>query len=296
MTRICRIWGELGVLVVLLLLAPAFALATTMADCRTCHTGNVGDVHHELVATQSLDCAYCHSWFYVNFAYIFQANQNCTACHGGIEHEGAHDRTVFAPGEGSENACALCHFDIVGEHLERGYDCAVCHNSTDPLVTEVVNADRVVYCMDCHRDAAAPFALHNTDHDGVCALCHVLPEKTNDLPLSVHSRPQVSCVGCHRLGSTELARNTLFTVPVNAGADEPPDFDYDPSGYLLGSCLNCHASKRGHIASKVSSGCLSCHFNSPQDTWPMAGNNWFGSSSWGHNLQHKSRGGGSGRR
>jgi hypothetical protein len=276
----------------LFFLIPSFASATNMADCRECHTGNVGEEHHLLLASENIGCDYCHSWVYVNYAYIFQADRNCTACHGGIDHEGAHDRTEFAPGKGSESACALCHFEIVGEHLERGYDCNTCHNSADPFIVDVVHADRVVYCMDCHRDAAAPFALHNADHDGVCALCHVLPEKADDLPLSVHSRPQVSCVGCHRLGSDDAARNTLFTLPVNAGEGEPPDYDYDPSGYLLGRCLNCHLDKSGHISSKVTSGCLPCHFSSAQDSWPLADNDWFGSTSWGHNLQPKSRGGG----
>ena len=288
-----RLSGWLGFF--LLWLMPAYAAATSMADCRDCHTGDVGALHHVLLATDNLGCEYCHSWAYVNYAYIFQANQNCTSCHSGIEHEGAHERTAFAPGDGSESACAVCHYEIVGEHLERGYDCNICHKSSDPLISAVVHSGQQVFCMDCHRDAAKPFALHNDGHDGVCALCHVLPEKINDLPLSVHSRPQVSCVGCHRRGSDELARNTLFTVPVNAGDNEPPDYDYDPSGYLLGSCLNCHASKSGHIASKVSSGCLSCHFSTAQDTWPMASNAWLGSTSWGHNLQSKKTSSGGGR-
>lgn len=269
--------------------APAQALPFENVDCLACHTGPLATSHHLAGLNQNLDCLYCHIATNVKGTITITTNRNCSQCHDGSGHESLHDRTLFTGTPQGETACSSCHKVIVSEHILRGLTCDSCHKSSKPAVLAAIAkgsgpTGKTVVCVDCHSDPKVPFGIHNAKHDLVCAVCHVLPKKADGTILSIHDRARADCIQCHRWGTTAQARNTIFSVQVNAGVNEPPDYNYDATPYLVGPCLNCHKSNKTNMGGANSKGCLPCHFNKETDSWPTQLNSWMGSETWGHNF------------
>ncbi|GAB4340264.1 MAG: hypothetical protein Kow0089_13750 [Desulfobulbaceae bacterium] len=276
---------------------------TDSPDCRECHADNVVIEH---VTNRTLVCADCHD----NPDQLIQdaisrgmdgEKVYCSDCHGQVLHLEAHDMTVFTEDPADETLCASCHINvltsIVTEHLARGYTCATCHDSTDLAVQDAIASGRgangrAVLCTDCHYQAEEPYDIHVAAHDTVCATCHKLPEQEDGSILGIHDRTErdvIRCVDCHRWGSTDVERNTIFSNSVNADPGEPPDYDYDPTPYLNGVCLRCHKKQKTNMGGNDNKGCLPCHFDSPDESWP---NEWYidkssGSETWGHNFRKR---------
>lgn len=303
MAKSVRMWTRSAVLAfsAVLLLAgnPPAAVAADFlgTDCRSCHTGAIGDLHHAMAAGQGLGCLYCHimQWDAGLGSYAVLTDRNCTNCHAASAHEEAHDNAFFSPDVQASQLCLTCHQETVAEHLARDLTCVTCHGSSDPAVQETITrgsgtTGEPVYCLDCHGRALEPYALHNAPHDAACTGCHLLEAGADGRPIGIHTgAPALSatiCIDCHRLGTDDLARNSIFTVPVHAGPAEPPETDYQASLYFNGPCAKCH-NNQGHMRNNLASGCLPCHYLSAADSFPTAANDFTGNQVWGHRLQHK---------
>ncbi len=269
--------------------APAPAMTFENVDCAACHQGTLSTNHHLAALNQNLGCEYCHIYTNVKGAWLITTNKNCSQCHNGSGHEALHDKPAFTGTPQGETACRSCHQVFAGDHLARGYSCDTCHKSTKPAVLAAIakgsgSTGKTVLCVDCHSDPKVAFGIHNAQHDLVCAVCHVLPKKADGTILSIHDRAGAQCIQCHRLGTTATQRNTIFSVQVNASANEPPDFNYNAMPYLNGPCLNCHKQNKTNMGGAGSKGCLPCHFSKNTDSWPTELNGWMGSPTWGHNF------------
>jgi hypothetical protein len=268
--------------------------ALTEADCRECHggiDGTVTDKHHALYYDGAYECLYCH----VNYTLI----TDCIVCHSSASHEAAHDQIFFTTDPADDEICLSCHVNVavsvVTEHIVRDLDCTTCHNSTDPAIQDAIDRGKggegqPVYCIDCHYQAEEPYDIHVSAHNEVCAVCHKLPPDQEGNILGIHSRTtrdSVWCTDCHRYGDSDLERNTIFSISVNAHEGEPPDYYYDPLPYLNGPCLNCHKKNKTNMGGKNRKGCLPCHFSAPENSWPNYLNDYYGSETWGHNFQKR---------
>ncbi len=177
----------------------------TPGGCSSCHSADITEEH---IDNQGLECATCHDNPDPEVKAAIKQGKygvdvDCTSCHGDLDHEGAHDHAVLPAGD-----CQRCHYAaVVSEHQSRGYECAVCHQSSDPVVQAAISAGMGgsdVDCYACHADAAAGHAAaheHIYLHAGAGDADVVITTGDDgsdgfydDLPAY---RPSLTCGGCH---------------------------------------------------------------------------------------------------
>ncbi len=274
----------------------ASALAIEELDCSRCHGTELPTIHHLARINSGLTCDACHDILQgpggVTVFVVDISNAKCNQCHDGADHASLHDMPGFTENPQGEEACAQCHQPMVTEHLQRNLHCETCHSNPDPKIQAAIAKGegpngQSVYCIDCHDDAKAAFGIHNANHDGVCRVCHTLPMKSDGTILGIHDRAGADCINCHRFGTGEVDKNTIFSVQVNADPGEPADFNYDARPYLFGPCAVCHKGQKTNMGGDGRKGCLPCHFKTPEESWPTGGNSFFGSETWGHNIQKR---------
>ncbi|GAB4255446.1 MAG: hypothetical protein Kow0092_00560 [Deferrisomatales bacterium] len=280
-------------LVLLGWVGPSEAVAIEAGELGPCIALDLAAIHHRSEPALDNECLFCHFCAPdpATGGCTMETNLNCEECHG-AGFEGVHDRAAYTPADPGGESCAACHAAMVTEHLDRGLGCATCHDNPDPRIQEVICAGagpegQPVFCVSCHRDAGAPFGIHNAGHDDVCLSCHSLAEQPDGGLLGIHDRAGAWCTDCHRFGGSDVERNSIFSVQVNADPGEPPDLDYDATLYLFGPCLKCHKKQKTNMGGDGRKGCLPCHFAAPEETWPTEGNGFFGSETWGHNFQKR---------
>lgn len=236
--------------VFLLLCTPAAVVATTDAECRTCHVKpdyTSENLHHRFVNEKGYACNYCHKMIPDGSGgYIINDPTICSNCHINVDHIGAHNMLATAPD------CISCHTHSgLDEHLDktlgRESTCFTCHLSTRPEVQAAIAAGKgpagtQVTCLNCHVGD-----LHIPQHDRMinysnCEQCHTQG------PLQVHLRKNVACSACHS------SANQAIIDTIAAGR----------SGQDV-ACNNCHGHyvdhNTPHDKTPLPAGCSQCHYN-----------------------------------
>jgi hypothetical protein len=251
-------------------------------ECGQCHEANVEVEHYE---NRGIDCAVCHD---SSDPAVLDAIARgslgeqipCSDCHAGfVDHSADHDSTALP-----ETSCGQCHEGNVEiEHFEnRGIDCAVCHDSTDPAVQDAIARGMqgiTVYCADCHDGSLDHSAQHDmtrvpetscldcheenveiehTENRGIlCAACH---ESTDPAVLDAIAQgmagQEVYCGACHA-GAVD---HTCNHEVANNDCTACHQLNLQPEHDNL--CATCHESTDPQVVQAISTGqtdCTACH-------------------------------------
>ncbi|MBN2333600.1 MAG: hypothetical protein JXO49_05355 [Deltaproteobacteria bacterium] len=178
-------------------------------SCLECHADNVVTEH---VTNNDLTCTSCHDSAEPAVLDAIATGSgpegvdvDCSACHGATNHLADHNHAVIYSPD-----CLSCHADnVVTEHItNHDLTCAVCHNSTEPVVLDAIAtgsgpAGTDIDCYACHGDVD-----HSTAHNQI-----FLMTRQDGLPVTMTSsddpadgvydnlppfRPSETCGACHR--------------------------------------------------------------------------------------------------
>ena len=133
-------------------LAEAHVSSWTMDGCMAdgCHLTNELAAEHDRWQPENT-CALCHgpAASAVVVDAVDAGETACDACHIELSADSAHHVVHYAANV-TQRGCSSCHSMYLDtEHANRGYTCAVCHDSADPLtVAAVASGDR--RCVACH--------------------------------------------------------------------------------------------------------------------------------------------------
>lgn len=121
--------------------------ASTRTECGGSGCHNVADAADVHKGAQGGGCKACHT-----SRDALPTTTDCLECHNGAaDHHELHNATPANP-----VGCQGCHFGYLDEeHAALGYECATCHDSTDPVVAGAI-ASNDVRCLTCHPDS-----IHN---------------------------------------------------------------------------------------------------------------------------------------
>ncbi len=261
--------------------------ATVPSSCVFCHGPDLQSVHINRLEndlTVKLTCYTCHSGIGqpgtdpLVRAVVDQGMAGdiiaCSACHLGY-HQNDHDHAVIPPGN-----CIDCHSDdVVIEHVDNhGLECQTCHDSSDQVVIDAINAGvgpigADVDCFACHPNAdhagahnhaviSSPDCLtchsdnvvteHVSNHGLSCATCHSSTDQVVIDAIVAGSGPagiDVDCNVCHGEVDHSTAHDQIFLMTRENGAlvnitstDDLADNTYDdlPPFRPSDTCGACH--------------------------------------------------------
>lgn len=135
---------------------------------------------HKVHADKQIDCAFCHEYVSTQAVAGMPGVQLCMTCHSGLETRTPEIQKLFEFAEKRREVPwkRVYHFPHEAyvifnhkRHVAANISCQVCHGD----VARMTVAERVVdqtmgWCMDCHRQEAAKFAVPQLALD--CRLCH----------------------------------------------------------------------------------------------------------------------------
>jgi hypothetical protein len=232
-----------------------------VGNCGDCHT--VGTV---IEVTHSNNCIGCHFSPVQTVKDTISLGRlgndvNCYSCHGEGGHDEQHDMTVL-----TQPSCSACHVDnVVTEHVtNRGRDCSICHDSTDPNVINAINNGKngfTVTCFDCHgtADHLTLHAATDTD-DPACQDCH----NPNVVTEHVVNRG-LDCINCHESTDQDVIdtiaglNGSVKCADCHGPTDHPSA--HDNAGPSPGSnCTDCHDGNvvTEHVDNRGLT-CFTCH-------------------------------------
>ncbi|MFQ5432669.1 MAG: cytochrome c3 family protein, partial [Nitrospinota bacterium] len=213
-------------------------------SCTTCHqSGSVNLIPAFAGATTAADCAICHATDFTanpNAAHSL-GNTNCTDCHSG---------NLWLPA--TYNHIAMT---FTGAHLVVKNNCTRCHQAGSAnLVAEFAGATTAADCATCHlvsdynpNSGKLGHQTGSTD----CALCH---NNTAWLPATfahtimtftgVHAGFKHDCTKCHVSGSTNLKWPGIVTSPNDCIVCHQSKFDGEHAGEGKdpNQCSTCHST------------------------------------------------------
>jgi hypothetical protein len=194
-------------------------------------------------------------------------SDNCTACHGSTSSWAA---SVTMDHAETTAACSTCHdgsraigkVSAVPAHPSTSDNCVACHTSTaaggfafPPSTMD--HAQTSATCVSCHDGGHAPADGKSLAHMNTSNNCNACHGSTTSWTASVnmdHAETTAVCSACHDgLHLPAVGR----PATVGGGGPHP----------ATGECNVCHnttswlGAKPDH--STITSGCYSCHNNSP---------------------------------
>ena len=190
----------------------------------------------------------------------------CTDCHSPAKYVYPHQPVLaetLSEFEASfaEN-CQRCHMSIEqhnpGHLIPELYDtnenlptCTNCHGGHDVAPVELLAANAVAFCQDCHETFEDPVmaALHaevvpNLDAAQDCRTCHT-DDPLTSVDMDIFSTSSAQCVTCHSLLDSELVLDSGEEVPLHVTGEEILDSVHGLAlqselGYEPLSCVDCH--------------------------------------------------------
>lgn len=213
-----RTYPAAALIILAVLLLPAFALAAEPFKCSACHKGLVkGSVPHKPVAAG--ECLRCHQQLSDNhpigkesMGFITPKEKLCATCHGGIVKKPFLHKPV---GEGKCTACHMAHSSEEKALLKEAAPalCFGCHpkerftgNHTHP---PVANGE----CLACHdaHQSDTKFLLRKSGPQ-FCFMCHdskIAMGKSSHQPVAAGE-----CVSCHAPHGSAYRRLLKADYPI----------------------------------------------------------------------------------
>ena len=195
---------------------------TTDPSCLECHDSNISVEH-------SADCATCHESVDPTVVNAIATNQvACTACHGAIDHSGAH--TGIASPE-----CGDCHgSDVSGIHAS----CTVCHNPVAPVGAT---------CVSCHTEIdlgshGFPFynGPYNPEYAGYLSwgYAEIQSGSAGSSPHGNYTTSSTKCAICHAVHRAD-PDGVVLTAWGGVGSAVPA---FSSTMAPFESCFFCHGN------------------------------------------------------
>lgn len=115
-----------------------------LAGCNSCHSRFLTREHNK----NNMNCATCHTSQNATVMQAIDSGQKeCMQCHTGVTNGHPEHKVSYG------SPCLSCHGDsMITEKVRHNNDCATCHNSLDPLVSNAVKMQKDS-CFDCHGEA-----------------------------------------------------------------------------------------------------------------------------------------------
>lgn len=267
--------------------------AHTMADCASCHAGNVfagtpsacvdchladfqgADDPDHVAAGFSTDCAECHTTFGWSGASFDHSSFPLTGAHTMATCDQCHVGGVFS---GTPSDCFDCHqADYQGatdpDHVGAGFptDCTQCHSTFgwsgaafDHAGFPLTGAHLSATCNDCHPG----MVYVGTPNE--CVDCHLAEYQGATDPDHVDAGFPQTCESCH--GTATWSGATFdHRFPIQGGDHgglSCAECHQVPGNYAQISCTHCHAHRQSEMADKhddvggyvwSSPACINCH-------------------------------------
>ncbi len=231
-----------------------------------------------------MDCTECHTtdgWTVDRNNISFQHEETgfrLEGTHNELGCKQCHSNLVFSDAQAS---CVGCHADIHEQTV--GFDCIRCHNSTDWIVTNIVEIHEqgrfpllgshlTATCTDCHISES----LLRFDPVGVeCVDCHLDNYQATTNPNHVESGYSTTCTDCHQMNAFSWTgvnfTHTLFPLTEGHAVSDCALCHKNPNdqGDISPDCISCHqedynsAQIIDHVLLDFSTNCTDCHTTSP---------------------------------
>jgi len=237
--------------------------ASTRAECGGSGCHNVADAADVHKGAQGGGCRACHT-----SRDELPLTTDCLQCHNGAaDHHELHNALPA-----NSAGCQGCHFGYLDdEHAALGYECATCHDSTDPIVTGAI-ASNDVRCLTCHPDSthnafqAYEFepqnaSMHRADSSkpGMRSSLTVngtnytmsLPSAASFLKSGLTYDSMVACTDCHSYSAAAGPHGA--TMQLNLDPAYPADWT---GAYLSRSSTGMARSGNATAADVI---CVKCH-------------------------------------
>jgi len=211
----------------------------------------------------NISCSECHTsdgWTVDVNNISFKHEQTGFRLEGAHSEMGCkqcHTTLVFSE---AQSSCISCHEDIHEQTV--GFDCQRCHNTTDWIVTDIVEvhensrfpllgAHLTADCYSCHKTEK----LLRFDPIGVnCVDCHLDDYQATTKPNHIESGYSTNCEDCHGMNAFAWT-----------GSNFTHTFFPLVDGHALNDCAKCHTDPNDY--GNIDNACVSCHqddFNNAQ--------------------------------
>ncbi|HEY5622728.1 MAG TPA: DmsE family decaheme c-type cytochrome [Gammaproteobacteria bacterium] len=203
----------------------------------------------------------------------FAGTEICSSCHRITANEWAHTvhASIFLLNPRSEleaRGCEACH-GPGDQHRLNPLDPATIVRFTEGSMTPVTEQNGM--CLTCHNGGERIHwigSIHE-DQDLACSDCHNPMARFSEAGLLANISVNETCFGCHQTERAQFQRRSH--MPLTEGnltctdCHNPHGTVTDPllrTDTVNGTCLQCHAEKRGPFLfehAPVSDSCMNCH-------------------------------------